>query len=708
MGSNYGGFELEDSDVDTSFVDDLIKTPELDSYTWSPEGDSSSPSDDNFTESVLNYINQMLMDDDMEDTSFMSRDPLALQAKEQSLIEVLGEKDVSSSDVQLESPVFSSGFSDHGSSNSSSSSGTNQWSEQFSNGESGDFRPSLLQKPIPSDFVFRATAKPSSQNSSSYQNGFVGDGNVFSVYSGSEIRITDLFTRSDLMSQFKKGEEEASKFLPKLTPLVIDLPTDKSDHGSEKTGTNEVVEVKKDEGDLFSVDSRGKKNHMRDDDLYLEEERSNKQSASNLEEADHLSEMFDKLLIFHERGSTCVHDKTISDNSQNKAVDRNQLKQPAIEKDVDLRTLLIQCAQSVSTDDRKTAYELLKQIRQHSSYFGDGTQRVAHCFANGLEARLNGSGAQICSKMSYRKVSTSGVLKAYQVYMEACPFKKVGIIFANHTFLDLARTATTLHIIDFGILFGFQWPALIFRLSRRPGGPPKLRITGIEYPLPGLRPTEVVDQIGRRLAKYCERFEVPFEYNGIAKKWETVRIEDLKIRENEVTAVNCLFRFKDLLDETVSVDNPRDTVLKLIRNVKPDIFIQGVLNGSYGVPFFITRFREALFYFSAIFDMWDTNISREDEMRLMFEREIYGREIINVVACEGLERLERPETYKRWQLRNMRAGFKQLPVEPRLLKKLKHKVSSYHDDFIVDQDGDWLLQGWKGRILYASSAWVPV
>ncbi|KAJ0084402.1 hypothetical protein Patl1_31321 [Pistacia atlantica] len=94
-------------------------------------------------------------------------------------------------------------------------------------------------------------------------------------------------------------------------------------------------------------------------------------------------------------------------------------------------------------------------------------------------------------------------------------------------------------------------------------------------------------------------------------------------------------------------------------------------------------------------------------MRLMYEKEFYGREVMNVIACEGLERVERPETYKQWQVRNMRAGFRQLPLDPKLMKKLRGKTSIYHNDFSVNEDGNWMLQGWKGRIVYASSAWVP-
>lgn len=31
----------------------------------------------------------------------------------------------------------------------------------------------------------------------------------------------------------------------------------------------------------------------------------------------------------------------------------------------------------------------------------------------------------------------------------------------------------------------------------------------------------------------------------------------------------------------------------------------------------------------------------------------------------------------------------------------------YPKDFVVDEDGKWVLQGWKGRILLAVSCWVP-
>ena len=50
--------------------------------------------------------------------------------------------------------------------------------------------------------------------------------------------------------------------------------------------------------------------------------------------------------------------------------------------------------------------------------------------------------------------------------------------------------------------------------------------------------------------------------------------------------------------------------------------------------------------------------------RSFIERVIWAHEAINVIACEGSERIERPETYKKWHHRNLTAGFEQLPLNP--------------------------------------------
>ena len=67
----------------------------------------------------------------------------------------------------------------------------------------------------------------------------------------------------------------------------------------------------------------------------------------------------------------------------------------------------------------------------------------------------------------------------------------------------------------------------------------------------------------------------------------------------------------------------------------------------------------------------------------------------------------RPETYKQWQVRNNRAGLRQLPLDADIVKAVSNKVrENYSREFVVNVDEQWFLQGWKGRLLYAMSTWV--
>ncbi|KAI3678300.1 hypothetical protein L6452_37587 [Arctium lappa] len=466
------------------------------------------------------------------------------------------------------------------------------------------------------------------------------------------------------------------------------------------------------------VSSRGKKNRQQPECGGYEQHRSNKHLAGGRPEEEEMETkeivtMIDKLLLCPGSKHVGLHDELACcpfDRPENPLIAGKQRRKrsDATKEIVDLKSLLTQCAEAVSSNNKLGVERILKKIRNHSSPSGDSDERLAHYFADALEARYAGTGMDLYANLASSKIMTSDIVKAYQVYVSTCPFKKMSNIYANKMIGNLARGSPRLHIIDFGILYGFQWPCLIQGLSARPGGPPRLRITGIDFPQPGFRPAERVEETGRRLADYCKRFNVPFEYHSIAKQWEEIKIEDLKINKDEILVVNCLYRLRNVPDETVLgvIDCPRESVLKLIKTIKPNLFLHGVVNGNYNAPFFLTRFREAYFNFSVLFNMFEAAMNREDEERLLFEKEVIGREVINVIACEGTRRIERPETYKQWQARNERTGFMPVPMNREIMKEVRAKVKiGFHKDFMVDDDGNWMVQGWKGRVIYAISSW---
>jgi hypothetical protein len=534
---------------------------------------------------------------------------------------------------------------------------------------------------------------------------------------------------------FLKGMEEAKKFLPTNNSLLIgldetsckSLPKDRYIKPSTAFAATQVKEEEEEQvvvhgngmpmfGGSRSTNGRVRKNRRAEgDDLEAETGRSSKLMMPEQEETG-ANELYDEIMnCTYEGFMKRLEDLHIAMDSESEKSARKVSRKGArgrqqhVNEVVDLRTMLIHCAQSVATGDRRSAAEVLKQIKQHSSPKGDATQRLAHCFAMGLEARLAGTGSQAYQSLMAQHTSVVEFLKAYSLYMAASCFMKVRFIFSNMTICNAVAGRSKLHIVEYGAQHGFQYPGLFHLLARREGGPPEVRVTAIAVPQPGFRPAHQIEETGRRLSNIAREMGVPFKFRVIAAKWEAVRAKDLNIDPDEVLAVNSECYIGNLMDESVLVDSPspRDTVLNNIREMRPNVFVHTVVNGTYGAPFFLTRFREALFFFSAQFDMIDATIPRDNNERLLIERDIFGTFALNVIACEGADRVERPETYKQWQVRNHRAGLRQLPLNPEVVKASRDKVKNYyHRDFLIDEDNRWLLLGWKGRVLYAMSTWV--
>lgn len=647
-----------------------------------PDGDITEMPD--FPDACLKFINDILMEEDLDNSSASLQDHDALQATEKSLYDALGETYPPSSD-QCQSWVGqSTEICDDLDRIQSSQPGNSYYDSSLNVVESNWL---INQSQLESFQSFDGT--PQTLESTSQ---CCGSSSSFD------------HMRDGLADSPVSTLGEACKYMPK------------SNYSSNPKAKSRMNQVYKESEKLVNG-SRERKYHHRENSLDLEE-RSSKQLAANHEEYVEM-EKFDDVLICKEGNddiSPCVRKSSVDENLQQKGNSRgskSKSKTRGKKKSnkgqvVDLRALLTQCAQSVASFELTNANELLKQIRQHASPTGDSVQRVAHYFSNGIEARLAGTGSDSYKGLVGRHISSYDILKGYKLYVSAIPFQRTSYFLANQTIAKLAEKATRIHIIDFGIFFGFQWPGLIQNLSRRPLGPPKLRITGVDYPTSGFKPAQKVEETGRRLEGYCKRFGVPFEFRAIAQRWHALRSEDFKIERDELVVVTCLYQSRKLPDESVDVNSPRDYFMRMIRSLNPDLFIHGVVNGTFNAPFFITRFREALYHYSCLFDVFDATVPREDNERMSIEKLLYGKDVVNIVACEGSERIERPETYNQWQVRQQRAGFKQVRLDQDIVNRARAIVkANYHKDFMVEQERDWMVQGWKGRTLSAISCWKP-
>ncbi|KAG2559169.1 hypothetical protein PVAP13_8NG309800 [Panicum virgatum] len=500
-----------------------------------------------------------------------------------------------------------------------------------------------------------------------------------------------LLQGKDAVLAFLKGMEEANMLLPKDNKFIGDVQVNPM-----------VWESSNHTGD--------KKRYDRDN--HMEEQIRTSKAAKMIKdpEENYANEMLDEMMMH--AYETCIRGmEELRVSMDNKVDKENRKKCNKAVKDnvVDIRTLLISCAQAVATDNHLGVCELLKKIKKHASTTGDATQRVAQCFTKGLEARLVGTGSQLWKLLMAERPSIVEFLKAYRLYFAACCFNKVSLSFSTMTIFHAMVGKRKLHIVDYGTHFGFQWAGLLRLLASREGVLPEVRITAIGPSKLKSCPAEQIEELGCRLSKCAHEFGLAsFKFHTIMKKWEDVRIEDLNTDTDEVLVVNDLFSFHTLMDESVFYDgqNPRDTVLNNIKKMRPDVFVQSILNCSCDSSF-LTRFREVMSYYMTIFDILEATMPRESKSRVVLEQFVLGRPAFNIIACEGPDLVERPEKYRQWQVRNQRAGLRQLPLKLRIVEVTKDIVRKHHHkDFLICQDGQWLLQGWMGRVLFAHSTWV--
>ncbi|GFY98310.1 GRAS family transcription factor family protein [Actinidia rufa] len=105
----------------------------------------------------------------------------------------------------------------------------------------------------------------------------------------------------------------------------------------------------------------------------------------------------------------------------------------------------------------------------------------------------------------------------------ASPYLKFAHFTANQAILEAFDGHDCVHVIDFNLMQGLQWPALIQALALRPGGPPLLRLTGMGPPSSDGR--DSLREIGLRLAELAHSVNVQFAFRGVAAS----RLEDVKL-----------------------------------------------------------------------------------------------------------------------------------------------------------------------------------
>ncbi|KAK9147443.1 hypothetical protein Scep_006200 [Stephania cephalantha] len=378
-------------------------------------------------------------------------------------------------------------------------------------------------------------------------------------------------------------------------------------------------------------------------------------------------------------------------------------------------------ATAISESKTDVAASILDRLKQISNARGDPEQRLISYMLSSLRSRLNPTE----SPPPVAELSSPEHLLATQLLYEASPCFKLGFMAANLAILDsINPQSNSIHILDFDIGQGSQYVTLIYALAEKKTPIPiTLKITTIVDPAPQSHPQseDKLGVVGDFLKKLAERVGLRVKFRVLKMNTSELSRDALcavsgyeeqeeEEEEEEVLAVNFAFRLHKLADESVSTENPRDELLRIVKGLRPRVVTVAEQEMNCNTNTFVARVGEATGYYQAVFDSLDSVMTREGSDRVRVE-ECLGRKAANSVACEGRDRVERCEVFGKWRARMGMAGFQLRPLSQHVAESMRARLHSSFKNggnsagFTVKEENGAISFGWKGRTLTVVSAW---
>ncbi|KAG9158795.1 hypothetical protein Leryth_013691 [Lithospermum erythrorhizon] len=403
-----------------------------------------------------------------------------------------------------------------------------------------------------------------------------------------------------------------------------------------------------------------------------------------------------------------------------------------------MEQLLVHCANAIESNDATLTQQILWVLNNIATPDGDSNQRLTCGFLRALIARAAKSGncKLLTAAAAMANVHTNISINTHKFsiielagYVDLTPWHRFGFTAANAAIVEgVLDGFSVIHIVDLSLTHCMQIPTLIDAIASRFESQPlvKLTVVGATEDIPPMLDLSY-EELGTKLVNFARSKNLILEFrvipsspsDGFSTLIEQVRMQHLEqsYHQKEALIINCHMMLHYIPEETLTTfsiteNYPRISYrtmfLKSIRGLDPTLVILVDEDADFTSNNLVGRLRSAFSYLWIPYDTVDTFLPKGSMQRQWFEADISWK-IENVIAHEGVQRVERLENKSKWVERMNNAEFTGIGFSEDAVLEVKNMLDEHAAGWGMKKDNeDDIVLTWKGHNVVFASAWLPI